>query len=55
MTTTLKNTRNSTHESTNNTKAGQSFPWTGRILQKIYQRIHENSKTTHFTQQTNKI
>ena len=46
---TLWNTCNSTHESTNNTEASQGLPWTGRILQKIYQRIHENSKTTHST------
>ena len=36
-------------------KQGQSFPWAGRILQKIYQRICENSKTTHFAYQTSKI
>ena len=33
-------------------KASQSFPWPGRILQKIYQRICKNSKTTHSTHQT---
>ena len=33
-------------------KQVRAFIGTGRILQKIYKRIHENSKTTHSTHQT---
>ena len=52
MTTTFQDTCNPTHESTNNAQTSQSFPWTCRLLQKIYQGICQNSKTTHLTHQT---
>ena len=32
------------HESSNNAQTSQSFPWTYRLLQEIYQRICQSSK-----------
>ena len=44
QTITCQNTCHITHATTNDTKTGQSFPWFGRILQKIHQGICKIAK-----------
>ena len=39
----------SENASTNHTQTDLCFPWTSRLLQKIYQKDHENSQTFNTT------
>ena len=44
LTITFKDASHSENASTNHTHSGSGFPWISRLLQKIYQKLHENSQ-----------